>query len=192
MKRIVLVLSCLLGVTVASAAPVRIADTPEALAGAMQGHRMVILGEVHDNGIQHALRAAALRKLVEGGARLAIAFEQFDRGMQGAIDAARKERPRDADYRAQIARDRALAESIAPYASGGVVLLTGNGHARTDIGVAHWLPAQARASSRSIALLGSGGGTTEPPTHFDAYVLTTAVERPDPCKALGARMKPKG
>ncbi len=260
----------------ATAAPVRLDATPEALAAAMLGSRVVILGEVHDNGIQHALRAAALRKLVEGGARPAIAFEQFDRPMQGAIDAARKERPRDVDYlvaqakgapswkweyykpfvalaleydlpivaanlsradamkvatgeagkdivvpeafmrahesavekghcnllpaqalpgmaRAQIARDRSLAEAIAPYATrGGVVLLTGNGHGRTDIGAPHWLPSVARVSTKSIALLekegeADGGDASA----FDAYVLTAAVERPDPCVDLAKRMKPK-
>ena len=197
--------------------------TADALAEAMKDHRVVILGEVHDNGAQHELRAAALRKLVQQGARPAIAFEQFDRERQGAIDRARRERPKDADYliaqaegapswkwelykpfialaleydlpivaanlsragamkvatgasssspldvppsflrahedaiakghcnllpaealpgmaRAQIERDRSLAQAIEPYAARGVVLLTGNGHARTDIGVPHWL-----------------------------------------------------
>jgi len=41
--------------------------------------------------------------------------------------------------RAQIARDRSLAQAIGPYAARGVVLLTGNGHARTDVGVPYWL-----------------------------------------------------
>ena len=72
--------------------------TPATLAHAMQGHRVVLLGEVHDNAAQHALRIAALRQLVERGARPAIAFEQFDREHQADIDRARRERPRDADY----------------------------------------------------------------------------------------------
>jgi erythromycin esterase-like protein len=37
---------------------------PDALAEAMRGKRIVVLGEVHDNAAQHALRLAALRKLV--------------------------------------------------------------------------------------------------------------------------------
>ncbi len=277
MKPILVAVSLAFFAAAAGAAPVRVADTPDALAAAMRGHRIVILGEVHDNGMQHALRAAALRKLVEGGARPAIAFEQFDRPMQDAIDAARRERPRDVDYlvaqakgapswnweyykpfvalaleydlpivaanlsradamkvatgaveagftvpgallreheaavekghcnllppqalpgmaKAQIARDRSLAQSIAPYAARGVVLLTGNGHARTDIGAPHWLPADARASTRSIALLEetAGGAAPEGVADFDAYVLTAAVERPDPCAELARRMKPKG
>jgi uncharacterized iron-regulated protein len=71
---------------------------PGALVQAMQGHHIVLLGEVHDNAVQHALRAAALRQLVVRGARPAIAFEQFDRERQPDIERARRERPADADY----------------------------------------------------------------------------------------------
>lgn len=79
-------------------APVAVEPSPTALARAMQGHRIVLLGEVHDNAAQHALRAAALRQLVASGARPAIAFEQFDREHQSDIDRARRERPADPDY----------------------------------------------------------------------------------------------
>src|SRR3982751_4063539 len=79
-------------------AATRLPADPLELARAMQRTPVVLLGEVHDNAAQHALRAQALRKLVESGARPAIAFEQFDRGAQQAIDRARRERPRDADY----------------------------------------------------------------------------------------------
>ena len=82
----------------ASATPVKMDPTPSALAHAMQGHRVVLLGEVHDNAAQHALRAAALRRLLATGARPAIALEQFDREHQGDIDRARRERPADPDY----------------------------------------------------------------------------------------------
>jgi len=83
---------------VSAAAPMKIDPTPSALAQAMQGHRVVLLGEVHDNAAQHALRVAALRQLIERGARPAIAFEQFDRERQSDIERARRERPHDADY----------------------------------------------------------------------------------------------
>jgi uncharacterized iron-regulated protein len=83
---------------IATAAPVAIDPNPAALVEAMQGHRVVLLGEVHDNAAQHDLRAAALRQLIVAGARPAIAFEQFDRDRQGDIERARRERPRDADY----------------------------------------------------------------------------------------------
>ena len=72
----------------------------------MRGHRVVLLGEVHDNTAQHALRAAALRQLVVQGARPAIAFEQFDTDRQADIDRARREQPRDADYLIAQAKGR--------------------------------------------------------------------------------------
>jgi uncharacterized iron-regulated protein len=253
-----------------SAAAALLAAQPAALAEAMRGKRIVILGEIHDNPAQHALRAAALREWVGQGARPAIAFEQFDREQQGAIDAARQERPRDADYliaqgkgspgwrwefylpfvelaleydlpivaanlsreavmklataapgkdeaavdapavtpaflaahqqiiasahcdqlppaalpgmaRAQIARDRALAQALRPHAARGVVLLTGDGHARTDLGVPFWLTAKERAQSISIGFVERDEDSGKPPDEFDAWVLTDAAERADPC-----------
>ena len=83
---------------VATATSVAIDPNPAALVRAMQGHSIVLLGEVHDNAAQHALRAAALRQWTIAGARPAIAFEQFDRERQPDIERARRERPRDADY----------------------------------------------------------------------------------------------
>lgn len=240
----------------------RLPADPEALAGAMQGKRIVLLGEVHDNAMQHALRAQALRRYVQSGARPAIAFEQFDRGAQDAIDRARRERPGDVDYlvaqangaptwrwefykpfvalaleydlpivaanlaradamkaatapavtdapaalvraqeaavrkghcdllpaeaipgmaRAQIERDRTLAQAIAPYAGRGIVLLTGNGHARNDMGVPRWLS----EPSTSIALIEDDREATG----FDYYVVTDPADRPDPCDELRKRFK---
>ena len=49
---------------------------------------VVLLGEVHDNTVQHALRARALRALVESGARPALLMEQFDRERQADLDRA--------------------------------------------------------------------------------------------------------
>jgi uncharacterized iron-regulated protein len=51
----------------------------------------VLLGEVHDNEIQHALRAEAFRKLLISGARPALLMEQFDRETQSEIDRQRRE-----------------------------------------------------------------------------------------------------
>src|SRR5512132_4420404 len=109
MMRAVQIASCVLwlnGAVVATAAPIEINLNPTALMQAMQGHRIVLLGEVHDNAAQHALRATALRQLVVKGARPAIAFEQFDRERQPDIDRARRERPRDADYLIAQAKGR--------------------------------------------------------------------------------------
>ena len=253
-----------------------------ALADAMRGRRVVLLGEVHDNAAQHALRAAALARLVADGARPALAFEQFDRERQPDIDRARRERPRDPDWliaqagatggwdwplyrpyvalalehdlpivaanlsradasrvvregfgavfdagtraalglddlpadllaahrrevadghcgllpdamlapmaRAQVARDVVLAAAIAPYADRGVVLLTGNGHARRDLGVARWLSAALRPEAWAIGLLEPGGRDAMPGQAFDRVIDTPAQPRPDPCEGLRARM----
>jgi uncharacterized iron-regulated protein len=249
--------------------------TPQALARAMDGRRIVILGEVHDNPAQHALRLAALRIIVDGGARPALAFEQFDREWQADIDRARNERPRDADHviaagkgapswrwelyrpfvqlaldydlpivaanlsrraamgvatqspgaaapsvaasvqrahedaiakghcnllppdalpgmaNAQIARDRTLGESLRPYMARGVVLLTGNGHARVDIGVPYWFTPEERRASTSIGILerDDDAGEGEAAGRFDAFVLTARAERPDPCEELRKRYR---
>lgn len=47
---------------------------------------VVLLGEVHDNAAQHALRQAAFEALLATGARPALAMEQFDRDRQPLID----------------------------------------------------------------------------------------------------------
>ena len=57
---------------------------------------VVLLGEVHDNAVQHRLRLEVLRRAFAAGWRPAIAMEQFDRERQGDIDRARAERPGDA------------------------------------------------------------------------------------------------
>lgn len=260
--------------------------TPEALAGAMSKRRNALLGEVHDNGVQHALRAAALRRLVEAGARPAIAFEQFDRDRQADIERLRREQPGDVDAllalgapnwqwkhyrpflqlaidndlpivaanlsradavkvtmqgwsalfdaaaqadlgldrlppgfvaahedavarghcdllppdslpgmaRAQMARDIVLAHSLRPHFARGVVLLTGNGHVRKDIGVPFWLSADERQDVVAIGLLELDpiAETTSEvlSQHYDAIVRTAAAERPDPCEALRQRLRP--
>jgi hypothetical protein len=94
--------------------------------------------------------------------------------------------------RAQLARDAALALAIAPWAERGIVLLTGNGHARSDIGVVRWLPEVLRAGTRSIGLLEDDGASALPADAFDRIVATPAAPREDPCVALRARMAPGG
>jgi len=259
-----------------------LAPTAESLAQALARQPVVLLGEVHDSVVQHALRVQALRLLVQRGARPAFAFEQFDRDRQPALDRARADRsgdigarvdrliaaagergwqwdlyrpylalaleqdlpivaanlshdqamriaqeglgavfdksqraeleleqidpelqrlqereieaghcgkvPREAlpdMARAQIARDALLAESILPYREGGVVLLTGNGHARRDIGVVRHLPAKVREKTVAVGLLEDDERVDALTRAFD-YVLVTPVQaRPDPCASLG-------
>jgi len=255
----------------------------ERLAAELARRPVVLLGEVHDNVVQHRIRADALRRLLEGGARPAIAFEQFDRERQGDIDRARREPPPEghslADHviaqarapkdswdwaryrpfvelalqydlpivaanlsrsaaarvaregpsavfteaervelaldrfddilakheqvvqvghcdmlptsalpgmaRAQIARDAVLAKSLRPYLGRGVILLTGNGHARRDIGVPRHLAAEDQPRAWSIGLLEEGN--EERSRLFDVALVSPAQDRPDPCAAL----KPK-
>ena len=58
------------------------------LSAALRSRPIVLLGEVHDNAAQHALRAQALRALLDSGARPALLMEQFDRERQADIDRA--------------------------------------------------------------------------------------------------------
>ena len=92
---------------------------------------------------------------------------------------------------AQIARDRTLAESLRPHSAKGVVLLTGNGHARTDIGVPFWLTPDERRTSVSIGILerDDDADAGDPAGRFDAFVLTARAERPDPCEELRKRYR---
>ena len=69
---------------------------------------VVLLGEVHDNAAQHALRLAAFKAWLESGARPALALEQFDRDQQPLID-------------------RLLAQTPAPDADGLIAAAGGSG-----------------------------------------------------------------
>ena len=258
------------------------AATAGALAAVMAREPVVLLGEVHDNAVQHTLRLEALRRRIEAGARPAFAFEQFDEERQAELDRVRSQAEGDPDTRAariveavggrgwdwklyrpyvalalqydlpivaanlsrarairiaqegvdavfdeaqrnslalsaiapallqaqereiarghcgqapadalaamataQVARDAVLARAIEPYAARGVVLLTGNGHARRDIGVPAHLAAALAAHTVSIGLLESGDGMQEiPRAAFDATFVTAAQARPDPCAGM--------
>jgi uncharacterized iron-regulated protein len=54
---------------------------------------IVLLGEVHDNAAQHALRLQALKAWLAQGVRPALVMEQFDRRRQGDIDRLRAQTP---------------------------------------------------------------------------------------------------
>jgi uncharacterized iron-regulated protein len=97
MLALVLASAAAVALPLAAAEARRIDATAEALAEAMARSRSVLLGEVHDNAAQHALRLAALKRLIDSGARPVLAFEQFDRERQADIDRLRRERPGDAD-----------------------------------------------------------------------------------------------
>lgn len=265
------------------------------LAAAIGRRPVVLLGEVHDNPMQHAVRAEALRLHVVAGARPALAFEQFDREQQPAIDTWRSQLTGDANARAaqlidrveqgrksgwewplyrpfvalalefdlpivaanlsrahamtvgratdfdvlfdratqasfgldrlpadvlraheaavddghcgllparlraplaraQIARDVTLLQAIRPHQSRGVVLLTGNGHARNDIGVPFLMNTAERARTVTIGLLEAppadapvDAGEDAWMTYFDVAFETPRHTRPDPCEPLRRR-----
>lgn len=227
---------------------------------------IVLLGEVHDHPLQHALRAEAFAALLATGARPALVMEQFDRERQAELDALRAAQPAvDADtliarvggpgwhwpfYRpfvelalrhglpivaanvsreearavmreglaargfdpavpepvlaglaalvedghcgqvggalarrmalAQVARDQAMARALEAHAQRGAVLLAGNGHVRTDVGVPVWLSAANRARSEAIGVVEAG----DPTPAFDRRVVTPPHPRGDPCAAF--------
>jgi uncharacterized iron-regulated protein len=62
---------------------------------AMQSKKIVLLGEVHDNATQHAMRLIAFQNLLVEGKRPALLMEQFDRENQAAIELARIQFPND-------------------------------------------------------------------------------------------------
>jgi uncharacterized iron-regulated protein len=252
------------------------------LAAALAQKPVVLLGEVHDNAAQHELRARALERLLASGVRPALAFEQFDRESQEAIDKARirvdsegidarvdriveKAGARGWNWRfyrpyialalqydlpivaanlaraqamriamdgletglsqgqrralgidridfavlraqeseiaqghcgrappdavqamamAQMARDATLAQAILPFATRGVVLLTGNGHARRDIGVERYLPDAVRTRTLSVGLLEDGAEAPARSLNYDLAIRTPVQAREDPCKSI--------
>jgi uncharacterized iron-regulated protein len=228
---------------------------------------VVLLGEVHDNAAQHALRLRAFEAWLASGARPALVMEQFDRERQPAIDRLRERvPPPDADaviaaggstgwawdfYKpfialalrhglpivaanvsrddarkvmrdglqavgfdptvpddvlsvqaqgiedshcgqidsgtarrmalAQVARDQAMARLLDIHADRGVLLLAGNGHVRTDIGVPRWLSPATRGRSEAIGLLERDSAGTD---RFDRVLFTDPQPRADPCASL--------
>jgi uncharacterized iron-regulated protein len=72
----------------ACAQPVTDGGDQQRLNAALRSQPIVLLGEVHDNAAQHAMRARALRSLLETGAQPALLMEQFDREHQAELDRA--------------------------------------------------------------------------------------------------------
>ena len=75
----------------------------ELLARAMAS-RFILLGEAHDNPVHHRLQAEVLEAMLRAGRAPALAMEQFDRGHQAAIDAARAGGERDPERIAEAGR----------------------------------------------------------------------------------------
>ena len=87
------------GACLVAALCVGCATAPRVLPPELQAlPAIVLLGEVHDNAAQHALRLRAFEALLATGARPALAMEQFDRERQPQIDQVLAATPRpDAD-----------------------------------------------------------------------------------------------
>lgn len=83
---------------------------------------------------------------------------------------------------AQVARDQSMARALRAHQTRGAVLLAGNVHVRTDIGVPHWLTPDVRARSVAIGVVEQGDATTT----FDRRVVTPPHPRSDPCADLRA------
>lgn len=86
---------------------------------------------------------------------------------------------------AQRLRDAAFGgAAVAAFdATGGpVVLITGTGHARTDVGA----PAAIRAARPDLTVwaLGQTEGVADANAPFDAINVTPLLDRPDPCAAF--------
>ena len=145
--------------------------TPTWRAGPGQ---VLLLGEVHDNAAQHALRLQALAALIAQGDRPALLLEPFDRERQPAIDRA------------------LLADPSGPLQARIDAVIAASGQVagwdwplyRPYIGLAlqHGLPIVAanvsRAESRRIIALGLGPTGWQPEVPEDiSRAQAAAIER---------------
>jgi uncharacterized iron-regulated protein len=85
----------------------------------------------------------------------------------------------------QRLRDAVLARAAAlamTQTGGPVVVITGNGHARTDWGA----PAALSAAAPDLVIRSLGQGETDIPPQgtFDTVAFSPPVDRPDPCAAF--------
>ena len=91
--------------------------------------------------------------------------------------------------RAQLARDAVMAALLRQHASGGVVLLAGNGHVRRDIGVPRWLGIEGDRVF-TVGYLEQDDSSIAA-SAFDAVVRTSALARADPCAEFVRRASGK-
>lgn len=93
--------------------------------------------------------------------------------------------------RMQIARDRAMAKTLAQATRPGktVVLLSGSGHADRLLGVPQHLPAHIKANSVLLLAI-SGAAATESGANFDQIWPTPAVPERDYCADFKATRAP--
>jgi uncharacterized iron-regulated protein len=131
------------------------------------GARRVMRDGLAANGFDAAVPPDILEALAQ----------QVEASHCGTLDAATARRM----ALAQVARDQAMARTVEAHAARGVLLLAGNGHVRTDVGVPRWLTPATRSRSEAIGLL-EAPATDE--GSFDRVVTTAAATRPDPCATM--------
>ena len=99
----------------------------------------------------------------------------------GQVDAGMAARLADA----QIARDQFMARQLKANAERGAVLLAGNGHVRSDIGVPRWLSPALRTRSHVVGYLETGEWLGQPgAAPFDETIYAAPQPRPDPCAGM--------
>lgn len=84
----------------------------------------------------------------------------------------------DPMVRAQAARDVMFAKLMGQYASGGAVLIAGNGHVRRDLGVYQWLPADLASRVKIAGYVEPAGADT---LIYDIMRVVNEHRRGDPC-----------
>lgn len=82
---------------------------------------------------------------------------------------------------AQAARDVMFAKLLGQYASGGAVLIAGNGHVRRDLGVYQWLPAELASRVKIAGYVEPAGADS---LIYDIMQVVNEHERADPCAAF--------
>ena len=84
----------------------------------------------------------------------------------------------DSMVKAQAARDVMFAKLMGQYASGGAVLIAGNGHVRRDLGVYQWLPADLASRVKIAGYVEPAGADT---LIYDIMRVINEHKRADPC-----------
>jgi len=94
---------------------------------------------------------------------------------------------------AQQLRDAAFADAALRLVDRGqVVLITGNGHARTDRGVPLYVGrARPELKVQSVGMIELVGGQVVEPLRYDIVIFTDPFDRGDPCEDfIKSRQKP--
>jgi uncharacterized iron-regulated protein len=159
----------------------------------LQAARTAALGAEVPRDVARAAFAEGAAAVFPGDAARFGLADLLDPGEQATREAEQQEAhcnalPEDilpGFVEAQRLRDAALAEAAldALETHGApVVIVTGNGHARTDWGVPALL---ARAAPEvTVFALGQFEAAPEAPVPFDAWTVADPVDRPDPCAAF--------